>query len=384
MPIFETLKFSEIYFQNEIKSKLVSAVKAGRIPHAQMFIAPEGAGALSLAVAYAQFVNCTDKQNDDSCGVCASCVKYNQLVHPDLHFTFPIHGSKENCNDFMNEFRTAFIENPNLSLNDWFSYIKAEGKKPNININECRNIFKKLSLKTYENEFKVLVMWLPEYLGNEGNTLLKLLEEPTVNTLFLLVTEKLELILPTIVSRTQLVKIKPYTQDEIVSYLIDNVSIEQETAKQIAMMSEGNINKAMVLSQELNNPLVDQFREWLLLCHQEQMPALFNFGNDLADKGKDFVKNFLNYSLQMVRATMLNQYISMENKLSEKENELTKKLSQIIHIENAQLMYKALNESIYEIERNGNLKLIIIHLSLKIKNSLKMGLITPNKNVKQI
>lgn len=360
---------------------MVSAVNAGRIPHAQLFIAPEGAGALPLAIAYAQYINCQDRQNDDSCGICASCVKYNQLVLPDLHFTFPIHGSKENCNDFMTEFRSAFLENPYLSLNDWFSYIKAEGKKPNININECRNIFKKLSLKTYESEFKVLVMWLPEYLGNEGNTLLKLLEEPTVNTLFLLVTEKLEMILPTIVSRTQLVKMKPYTQDEIVSCLNSNASIEIETAKQIAMMCEGNLNKAMVLSQEINNPLVDQFREWLLLCHQEQMPALFNFGNDLADKGKDFVKNFLHYSLQMVRATMLNQYISMQNKLSAKENELTKKLTNIIHIDNAQLMYTALNESIYEIERNGNLKLIIIHLSLKIKNCLKMGQKSPMKSV---
>jgi len=379
LPIFETLKFSEIYFQNEIKSKLISAVNAGRIPHAQLFIAPEGAGALSLAIAYAQYINCKDRHTNDSCGVCASCVKYNQLVHPDLHFTFPIHGSKENCNDFMNEFRSAYLENPNMSLTDWFTFIKADGKKPNININECRNIFKKLSLKTYESEFKVLVMWLPEYLGNEGNTLLKLLEEPTVNTLFLLVTEKLEMILPTIVSRTQLVKIKPYTQDEIVSYLSGNASVEHETAKQIAMMSEGNINKAMVLSQEINNPLVDQFREWLLLCHQEQMPALFNFGNELADKGKDFVKNFLQYSLQMVRATMLNQYISMDNKLSSKENELTKKLVNIIHIDNAHGIYQALNESIYEIERNGNLKLIIIHLSLKIKTYLKIGIKTQLK-----
>ena len=160
-----------------------------------MFIGREGNGALGLAVAYAQYASCLDRGEQDSCGVCSSCIKYQNLVHPDLHFSFPIYGADVNCDEFINDFRTALLADPLLTINSWFTSLNAENKKPNIPIKECRNIIRKLALKPYESEFKVLIIWLPEYLGKEGNVLLKLLEEPPANTLFILVTENQESIL---------------------------------------------------------------------------------------------------------------------------------------------------------------------------------------------
>jgi DNA polymerase-3 subunit delta' len=204
--------FNEIPGQEEVKSQLIRSVNENRISHAQLFLGPEGSGSLALAIAYAQYISCTERKEIDSCGECSSCRKYQKLIHPDLHFSYPFIASKEKkvevSTDVIAAWREAIIENPFLGLEEWMQTLDAENKQPNINIAECHDIIKRLTYKSFESEYKVLIMWLPEYLGTEGNSLLKLIEEPPAKTLFILVAQNHDQILNTILSRTQLVKIK--------------------------------------------------------------------------------------------------------------------------------------------------------------------------------
>lgn len=368
------MKFENIYAHSEQKNNLITAVNNGRIPHAQLFISKEGNGSLGLALAYAQYVNCLNKTENDSCGLCSSCIKYNTLTHPDLHFTFPFFGDKNTiADDFIVEFRKAFLTNPFLSLSDWQEAIKGEGKNMNINVTEVRNIFKKLALKPYESEYKVLILWLPEFLGKEGNILLKLLEEPNPKTIFILVTEAQEKILTTIISRTQLVKLNTYTYAEIDNYLNLHQIATGEKAKNIAMMAEGNLNAAIKLTHAMENPLYDVFRQWLLDCYTGNIASVMKFMDDMTKESKDVIKNFLHYGLHIVRAALVVNHQDLSHKLTQNENEFAKKLAQFIHVGNAKEIYEAFNHAIFEVERYANVKLMFITLSLKLKNSMKVS-----------
>ncbi len=365
------MKFSEIHGHTELKKNLVNTIQQGRIPHAQLIISTEGASSLPLAIAYAQYASCLNRSETDSCGECSSCVKYNQLIHPDLHLTFPIFGSNETCDDFINEFREAFLANPLMNLSDWFGSIDADNKKPNINIKEIRNVMRKLSLKSYESDYKVSIMWLPEYLGKEGNVLLKLLEEPPEKTLFLLVSEQPENILTTIISRTQFIKVPRYTYHEVEQYLTDKGIAQGDIAKNAALMSEGNLNKAGKLATEISDPQFETFRSWLLDCYQGNISKIIGEMDQYSDKGKEGLKLFFLYGLQMLRSAMLIKHQNLSDKLTATELEFAGKLSNLIELENIQTLYNAFNESIFEIDRNGSVKLILINLSLKLKNSLR-------------
>lgn len=349
----------------------MSSVRQGRIPHAQLFLSKEGNGGLALALAFAQFVACLDREENDSCGKCSSCVKYKQLIHPDLHFTFPIHGTGESCDSFISEFRKAFIADPFLSLGDWFLSLDAENKKPNITMKECQNIVRKLALKPYESDFKILILWLPEFLGREGNVLLKLIEEPPSNTLFLLVTENQDAILTTIISRTQTVKVAPYTYADVEKFLNERGIAEGDLAKNISLMCEGNLNKAMKLASQIDIPQFETFRSWLLDCYQGNITKIMSEMEKYSDSGREGLKMFFTYGIHMLRSAMLGKYQDLSTKLSANELEFSGKLSKIIDLESAQVMYEGFNDAIFEIERNGSVKLILINLSLKLKNCLR-------------
>jgi DNA polymerase-3 subunit delta' len=199
------MRFKDIIGQEAIKQRLINSVNENRVSHAQLFLGPEGSGSLALAVAYAQYLSCEDKQTDDSCGVCSSCRKYQKLMHPDLHFSYPFFAKHKDDTalTYIEQWRDAFTANPYLSLDIWRGYLEAENKQANINIAECHQIIKKLSFKPFESAYKILILWLPEYLDKEGNALLKVIEEPQPNTLFLLVAQNQDQILNTILSRTQ-------------------------------------------------------------------------------------------------------------------------------------------------------------------------------------
>ncbi|RZL18082.1 MAG: hypothetical protein EOO89_05830, partial [Pedobacter sp.] len=218
------MRFKDILGQEAVKKQLINTVKESRVSHAQLFLSPDGSGAFPLAIAYAQFINCLDKGDDDSCGECSSCRKYERYIHPDLHFSYPFFASKDvkTAVDVLDEWRKMLTEDPYFDMDIWRSKLSAENKQATINIAECHDIIKKLSYKAFEADTKVLIMWLPEYLEKEGNALLKIIEEPPAGTLFLLVGTNQDQILSTLLSRTQIVKIPGLSNADIEDHLMQH------------------------------------------------------------------------------------------------------------------------------------------------------------------
>src|ERR1700753_2650407 len=226
------MQFKHIAGQAAVKQRLVNSVNENRVSHAQLFLGPAGSGSLALAVAYAQYLSCENRQDDDSCGECSSCHKYEKLMHPDLHFSYPFFAKhkEDSAITFIEEWREAFLFHPYFTLDIWRGYLDVENKQSNINIAECHQIIKKLSFKPFESAYKILILWLPEYLDKEGNALLKIIEEPQPNTLFLLVAQNQDQILNTILSRTQLVKIPALENSDIENYLVQQHHQTEEAA----------------------------------------------------------------------------------------------------------------------------------------------------------
>src|ERR1700760_3221232 len=273
------MQFSTIIGQHDIKQRLINTVKDNGVSHAQLFLGQEGSGSLSLAVAYAQYLCCEDRQPDDSCGVCASCRKYQKLMHPDLHFSYPFFAKDKNDTalTFIEQWREALLANPYLSLDIWRSYLDAENKQANINIAECHQIIKKLSFKPFESAYKILILWLPEYLDKEGNALLKIIEEPQPNTLFLLVAQNQDQILNTILSRTQLVKVPALGYDDIRNAMINQYHQPQLTAAEIAYLSNGNMSEALAMMEEEDKSFHTLFVQWLRLCYSNKGIEVMGF-----------------------------------------------------------------------------------------------------------
>jgi DNA polymerase III subunit delta' len=369
------LKFSSILGQDKVKEKLIAQVKSNRISHAQLFSSTEGCNALPIAVAFGQYINCTNKEDEDSCGSCHSCNKYQQLIHPDLHFSFPFISQpkiREVADDYINEFRKAFLENPSLNLNDWVTFMEESTKNPNINVNEIRNISKKLGLKAYEAEYKVMIIWLPEYLGLEGNKLLKILEEPPDKTLFLLVSESPQMLLSTIISRTQHIKIPNYNRSEIESYLLNSNLTDLNKAKNIALLSNGNLNKAIKLSFEINTSLLLQVKNFFNICYKNDTQSVLNFIEKMKDREE--MKNFLLYTLEIIRLSNISEILTTSNPNNEEEEKLAFTLSKLLNLDNRIKVYRTINQALYEIDRNGNMFLILINISLSLRNNFKKDL----------
>lgn len=365
------MQFKDIVGQQAVKNRLTTSVKEGRIPHAQLFMGPEGCGNLPLALAYAQYIACPNKTDDDSCGTCPSCTKYSKLIHPDLHFTFPTVGAKEISDNFMAEWRETFLANPYLDVFDWLMALEAENKQGNITVDECRNIIKKLSLKSFEGDFKVLIMWMPEYLGKEGNTLLKLIEEPPHKTLFLLVAHNDELILGTIKSRTQLVKVPRLTQQEVMQALMTKYEADENTAKTASFLAEGNLNLAIKLLSQAENNFFESFRNWMLLCFKNDMNGAMKWIDDTATIGREMLKHFMAYGLHILRECLVIKNTDGHLvKLTEKEREFVEKFSGFLSEKAIEKITEAFNDAIYHTERNANAKITLINLSLLLKNSL--------------
>ncbi|MGV3508026.1 MAG: ATP-binding protein, partial [Sphingobacteriaceae bacterium] len=301
------MQFSEIVGQQEVKQHLIQSVQENRVSHAQLFLSPEGSGGLPLALAYAQFISCENRLPNDSCGECSSCRKYKKLIHPDLHFSYPFFAKhkEDTALSFIEEWREAFLANPYLSLDEWRLQLDAENKQANINIAECHQIIKKLSMKQFEAEYKVLIMWLPEYLDKAGNTLLKLIEEPPHKTLFLLVAQNQDQILNTILSRTQLIKVHRLSDKDVTDFLIEKKGLAEEQATRIAYLSEGNIQTAISLSQEESNNNFGVFSDWLRICFANKGIQVIEFAENASRFGRENQKNLLKYGMKLLREVMM-------------------------------------------------------------------------------
>ncbi len=370
------MRFKDIIGHEAIKNKLIKTVNDNRVSHAQLFLGPESSGSLALALAYAQYINCENKLENDSCGECASCRKYSKIIHPDLHFSFPFFAknAKETCLNYIADWRKAFVENPYLSLDTWRDTVKAENKQANINIAECHQIIQSLSLKPFEAEYKVLIIWLPEYLGKNGNALLKLIEEPAQKTLFLLVAQNQDQILTTILSRTQLIKIPAPKEQDIAQYLVLEQGLESSKAKQIAFICDGNLEKAIHLVNEKSDlSFYETYREWILRCFQDDgLNLIEQVDKDFSKMGRENQKSFLFYAINIMRETLLFQNGLQEMvHLTDKEETLANRFSELFSHEQIEASISIFEEASFNIERNANPKILFLDVSLQLVLVLK-------------
>ena len=365
------MRFQDIIGHQDIKEHLIGTVNNNRVSHAQLFLGPEGSGSLALAVAYAQFINCENKLETDSCGQCSSCRKYEKLIDPDLHFSYPFYPSKDSpiATGFIEEWRKALLTNPYLSFTFWRDQLDAGNKQANIPIKEAHDIIKKLSLKAFEAEYKVLIMWLPEYLDKEGNALLKLIEEPPAKTLFLLVAENQDKIINTIISRTQLVKVDKLNHEEMKNYLIAEKKLDPTRANEIAFIADGNMQEALnLVHQGGENKTFDLLIRWFRLIVTDNGGQLITCcEEELSKLGRENQKSFLLYAINMMRQIILMQQGLKDLVfLQQEELSFVERFSGLFQFEQFQEAINMLEKAHYGVERNGNPKILFLDLSLQL------------------
>jgi len=374
------MTFSEVLGQQHIKSHLTKTVKSGKIPHTQLFIGKTGSGLLALALSYANEILC--QSYDEKSDAYTSCKnKVNKLAHPDLHFVYPVNtneGVKKNpiSDNFASSWRDFVFNNSYSSLYDWYQFIGIEKKQGNISKHEAVSISKKLSLKSYEGGYKVLIIWMAEKMNNEcANQLLKLIEEPPEKTVVLLLTENVEIILDTIKSRCQKLHIPSLAEEEIYQELVDAYSLKSSEAKKISHQSNGDFNKALQIIKEDNKDVLfeDLFVLWVRTAfkakkNKEAVNGLFHWSEKIAEEGRETQKRFLNFCLEIFRQAMLKNY-NAESLIyfqSHDGNFSFDKFSAYIHQNNILDIREALEKAIYHIERNGNAKIIFTDVSIQL------------------
>ena len=389
------MQFSKIINQQEVKQQLVELIQHNRLSHALLFLSKEGNGALSLALALAQYLTCertTDHSRQttapsllfeessqpssverglwsDSCGTCPSCIKANQLVHPDIHYSYPVVTKKSGTPplsvDYITEWREFVNNYPYGNVYDWLQFIGAENKQGNITANECNDIIHKLSLKSFESEYKVLIMWMPEYLGAEGNKLLKLIEEPPPNTLFILVAENETLLLPTIVSRCQMIKIPMLETTDIESALIDN-KIDPLKARQVAATAEGNYREALQLLQHAEEDWQGILRDWLNSIIKTGPIAQTKWVEETSRLGREKQKQFLRYFNHLLEQSIRSKIMGSNIHLPDNEKDFADRLNRLADISQQQAIIEELDRATYYIERNANAKILFHALTIKL------------------
>ncbi|MBK9392221.1 MAG: DNA polymerase III subunit delta [Bacteroidetes bacterium] len=277
------MNFSQIPGQKEIIGKLIRSVKEERVSHAQLFAGNEGCGSMALALAYARYISCEDRSDHDSCGKCKSCVKYEKMIHPDLHFVFPVIKGKKATDpvsdNYIEEWREFVSKSPFFTINDWLDFIEVGNAQGMIFASEASEIIRKLSLKTFESDFKIMIIWLPEKMHQAtSNKLLKMIEEPPEKTLFLLVSDEPDKVIPTIQSRCQLVRIPAFSDSEVENYLIKRFAITKEKAADISHVANGNLIRAIELCENESSSLdnLDRFKNLMRFAWKRDVISLIN------------------------------------------------------------------------------------------------------------
>lgn len=374
------MKFSDITGQDEIINKLTRSVKEERVSHAQIFAGPQGCGKLALAIAFAQYISCENKQGDDSCGTCPSCVKYGKLIHPDLHFVFPVinKGSGETVSDnYISEWRAFVNKSPYFNLNQWLAEIGVKNQQGLIYASEAGEIIKKLSLKTYESDFKVMIIWMPERMhSSTANKLLKMIEEPPDKTLFLLVSEEPDMILPTIVSRCQFVRISSISRDAIRDKIMKEYNLDERKAAMIARLSQGNYLRATEFIQENESRIANltSFMELMRLAYRKDIPSLAEWSEEIATKGREAQKGFLTFSLSQLRENYILNIAGNNNELvllEGREAEFAKKFNSFINNKNIADLNDEFSKAYTHIAANGNPRIVFLDLALKIAGLIR-------------
>lgn len=393
------MQFSEIIGHDDTKQMLLRAVRTNHLAHALLFDGQQGSANLALALALAQYVNCEDRQQrpddmpsgelrsgsleNDSCGRCASCVKIQKFVHPDLHMVFPVANlaKGKTSEAYLADWRKFLIEQPYRTLPDWLELVGGDNKQGNISAEEARNILQKLSLKAYEGAYKIMLIWLPELMNAaSANALLKVLEEPPAQTLFLLVTNQPDKLLITILSRTQRVAVRAFTDEEIATHLRQHLNLDETTARRIAYLTDGDLSTALKLGQQEDGgaSASDQhtwFAEWMRSCYRQDLLGLVKQADQFDGFSKEKQKGLLDYSIRLYRDLFLwQQGAGALLRLPDDELAFVKNFSKVLTTNHIEHIVADLNESAYHLERNARAKMIMLDMSLTFSRLIKTKL----------
>ena len=390
--------FANVIAQQNTKLHLLEMVQQNRLSHALLFLGKEGSGALPLALAFAGYISLlpanyggaketvslfgeveeakpifpeTPEEADTFMQKQLGFSKAHNYIHPDIHFSYPVipkkSGDKPVSTDYIVEWREFINQYPYGNAYDWLQFIGAENKQGNITAHECNDIIRKLNLKSFESQYKVLLMWMPEYLGNEGNKLLKLIEEPPANTLFILVAEHEGLILPTIVSRTQLIRIPQISDADIEKALLSRVKLGPEQARQLASVSEGNYHEALQLVQHAEEDWQALLRDWLNAVLKTGPAAQVKWVEEISKLGREKQKQFLRYFNHLLEQSIRSRVMTDNGiALPSKENDFVLRLNKIASISQQQAVIEELDRAAYYIERNANAKMLFLALTFKL------------------
>lgn len=365
--------FKDIIGQEEAKERLIREAKEGIIAHARLFCGNEGVGKLPLAIAYAQYLSCEHPTDNDSCGVCPNCVKYNKLIHPDLHFVFPVIKKKNKdtiSDDYLQEWREILNSSPYFNLNMWLKEMGAENQQAQIYVKESDEIIRKLNLKSSQGGYKVMIMWLPEKMNVEcSNKLLKLLEEPPTQTIFILISEEPDMLLPTIQSRVQRFNIHAIDKEKIAETLCLNYGLEPNDAKNIAHRCQGNFLKALetIHLNEDNQFYFEEFVSLMRLAYQRKIREIKQWSDNIAAIGRERQKNFLAYIQRMLRESFIYNFHTPDiSYLSGEEQKFSSRFSPFINEGNVISIMEELSIAEQHIGQNVNAKMVFFDLALKM------------------
>ncbi len=389
------MRFSDIPGQKETKQQLVHMVQQNRLSHALLFLSREGSGSLSLALALAQYIVCEKTSGskepkpkaislfgeeedvpenaeplNDACGECSGCKKANQLIHPDIHYSYPVipkkPGEKPKSTDYIEQWRKFIIEQPYGNTYDWLQFINAENKQGNITSEECLDIIRKMNLKSFESEYKILIMWMPEMLGKEGNKLLKLIEEPPPDTLFILVAENESLLLPTIVSRTQLIKVPAFRPIDIEASLELKEGIDIDKAAKLSVLSEGNYREALQQLQHSADDWDQLLKDWLNSILKIGPAAQVKFIDEVSKIGREKQKQFIKYFIHILQQSIRIQAGAITLNLSPDIEALAAKISRLCELSQLEAIVTELDKASYYVERNANAKMLFHALTIRL------------------
>jgi len=375
------VQFKDVIVSDKAVKHLLAEVKNDRIGHAQMFIGQEGSGKLPLAIAFSQFLLCDNPDNNDSCGLCPHCQKMSSLTHPDLHFAFPVPISKadkvSSSDDLRSEWNQMILKQPNFGIENWLEQIGSVGKNPIIGVDESRSILKKLSLKSFSGKYKIMIIWLPEKMNAQAaNKMLKLLEEPPSNTLFLLLCDNSETILPTIISRTQSLNIPALKAEQIATYLNKKNGIDKAVAHSVASLSQGNMVDALntVHGDKAQHAYFDLFVKLMRSAYAANPNDLMNVSDEIAELDKEKQKNFVKYGLHVFRESIIMNYMKDQLlNLREDEKAFLNKFAKFINNQNITELMEEFNEAHYHLERNANSKILFTDLVIKLTKLVRKG-----------
>lgn len=387
------MTFEEVIGQAEVKKNLTSLVRDNRLSHALLFLSREGSGGLPLALALSQYIVCekvsgnnepslfgdpeTPVIPDDACGICSSCLKAAAMVHPDIHYAYPVIPRKSGdkppvSTDYISEWREFCKTYPYGNAFDWLQFIGAENKQGNITATECNDIIRKLNLKSFESIYKILLMWMPEYLGNEGNKLLKLIEEPPANTLFILVAQDESKVLSTIISRTQQIRIPALETEDIATALISRAATTEDSAHKAASVAEGNYREALQLLQHAESDWQGMIREWLNAALRTGPAEQVKWVNEVNLLGREKQKQLLRYFNHLLEQSIRLRILGREH-LTGPANEIdfAERFNKTATLAQQQAIVSELDNAVYYIERNANAKMLFQALTIKIYHIIR-------------